>query len=79
MNGAMLQNLRGIEWPMGPYPLGQERKQRHGSAAANNDREQGKKPRLVAMSTRHFSSIIIQSSDLSYQGYLLVDMGLLSY
>lgn len=79
MNGETLQDPKGIERPMGLYPLGQGRKQRHGSAATNGDREQGKKPWLMAMSTRHFSSIVIQSSDLSYQGYLPVDMGLLSY
>ena len=79
MNGGTLQDLKGIERPVEPYPLGQGRKQRHGCAATDNDREQGKKPRRMAMSTSHFSSIIIQSSDLSYQGYLPVDMGLLSY
>lgn len=79
MNGETLHDVKGIEGPVGPYPLGQGRKQRHGSAATNNDREQGKKPGLTAMSTRHFSSITVQSSDLSYQGYLPVDTGLLSY
>lgn len=73
MNGETLQDLKGIE-----QPVGQGIKQRHGSADTNNVREQGKKP-TVAMSTRHFSSIIIQSSDLSYQGHLAVDTGLLSY
>lgn len=44
MNGETLQDPKGIERPMGLYPLGQGRKKRHGSAATNGDREQGKKP-----------------------------------
>lgn len=57
MNDETLQNLKGNERPVGPYSLGQGTKQRHGSAAPNNDKEHSENARLMSMSTRHFSSI----------------------
>lgn len=60
---------------MEPYPLDQGRKQRHGSSGIDDDRDQGKKLRLMVTSKLHYNWELwsLQS------GISPIDMDLLSH